>query len=230
MSKRLFLASAFAFVGAAVPASANWTGLYIGAHAGGIWGDVDTTNVVDGYAFWPVSPGETVTTSPDGVLGGAQLGYNFAHSGWLFGIELTGSGMDLDETIAPFPDDVYSVETEWLVTAAGRLGWIWNQSSLIYVKGGYAAADIQTSELDTVGATGSFATDETHHGWMAGAGFERMISSDVSVGVEYNYIDLGTQDHSVVPTNNVAGTSAIVNDIDAQLHTVTARLNWHFWP
>lgn len=224
MLKRTLLASGFAAaVLMAAPASANWNGFYIGLHAGGSFGDVDTTNVVDGFVFWPLSPGESVTISPEGILGGAQLGYNFAFSGWVFGIELTGSGMDFDETIFLAPDDIYGVESEWLATAAARVGFIWNQLSLFYVKGGYAGGDIQTSELDAFGGfQGAFTTDETHHGWMAGAGFEHMISPEVSVGVEYNYIDLGQQDHTGAP-------SAVVNDIGAQLHTVTARLNWHLY-
>lgn len=224
MTKRVLLASVFALGAIVAPASAgSWTGVYIGGHVGGAWGDVDTTNITNGTLYWPLNPGNSATLSPDGVLGGAQLGYNFEASGWLFGVELSASGMDLDETAFLLPDDNYTVETEWLAIAAARIGWIWNQTTVFYVKGGYAAADIQTSESDTVAPNvGTFTTDETHSGWTAGAGFEHMISPDVSVGVEYNYIDLGSEDHVAVPP-------PVVNEVEAQLHAVTARLNWHFW-
>lgn len=237
MSKRALLASAIAAC-ACVASSAQageWSGFYIGVHAGGMWGDVDTTNKVDGYTFWPVSPGSSVALSPDGVLGGAQLGYNFQFTNWLIGLEVTGSGMDFDETIFLSPDDLYGVDAEWLATAAARLGFTWNQS-LLYVKGGYAAGSIQTNELDNTGGfRGAFSTDETHSGWIAGAGWEHMISPDVSIGVEYNYIDLGNQDHSAIPHHPITGLtippgSRIVNDVDVQVQTVTARLNWHWNP
>lgn len=229
MTKRALLASVFAFGAVVAPVTAgDWTGVYIGLHAGGIWGDVETTDVseVGTTGFWGPVIGESFDMSADGVIGGGQLGYNHEFSGWVFGLEVTGAGMDFDETVLVFTDDQYSVEAEWLVTAAARFGFIVHPSSLIYVKGGYAGGDVQTSNIDTTGPLlGAFTTDETHHGWMAGAGFEHMISSDVSVGVEYNYIDLGNQDHTAVPTTG--GT--VVNDIDVQQHSVTARLNWHFW-
>jgi outer membrane immunogenic protein len=226
MTKRALLASVFAFSTVVTPAFADWTGLYVGGHVGGTWGDVDLTSVTNGSLWFDMSPGEQFNFSPDGVLGGAQLGYNHQFTNWLIGVEVTGSGMDFDETqLSTFglaTDDVVTVESEWLATAALRLGFLWSPQSLIYLKGGYAAGDIQVTAVDTVGANqGALATDETHHGWLGGVGFEHMISSDVSVGVEYNYIDLGSDSHS--------SPGPIVNDLESQRHAVTARLNWHLW-
>lgn len=224
MTKHALLASIFAVAAFAAPASAGFGGLYFGGHVGGIWGDVNTDTVSNtgGTGFWSLPASSTV--SPSGVLGGAQLGYNFEFSSWVVGVELSGSALKLDEA-AVFADDRYTVEAEWLGIAALRAGWIWNQRSLIYLKGGYAGANVQTSDLDTVAPLGATATDETHTGWMAGAGFEHMLSNDVSLAVEYDYVDLGNQDHVATPTTG--GT--IRTDVDAQLHAVTARLNWHFW-
>jgi outer membrane immunogenic protein len=231
MTRKALLASSVAvslFAASGVNA-AEWTGLYIGAHVGGAWGDVDTTTVSDvgTNGFWEVLPGDSFTLDRDGILGGAQLGYNFQFTGWVFGLEVSGSGMDFDETIPLTTDDVYSVESEWLATATARVGFLVRPTSMLYVKGGYATGDVSTTEVDTGGGLlGAFSTDETHQGWTAGAGFEEMISSDVSFGVEYNYVDLGNQDHTGVATTG--GT--VVNDIDVQSHVVTARLNWHFNP
>ena len=229
MLNRTFLASAFVAAGLfASPASAGeWSGFYIGLHTGGAWGDVDTTTLSHtDNGFWEVPTGGSFNVDLDGVLGGAQIGYNFEMTGWVWGIELTGAGMDFDETIALTSDDVYSVESEWLATAALRAGFLVRPTSLLYVKGGYAGADVKTSEVDVSGGfLGAFSTDETHHGWIAGAGFEEKISPSVSLGLEYNYIDLGNQDHSGAATTG----GVVVNDIDVQLHTVTARLNYHFY-
>lgn len=231
MSKRLLLASAFAFVGAAVPASADWSGLYIGAHVGGATGDVDWTNLTEVTGYIDLNTGDTLGVSPDGVLGGAQLGYNYVASRWLFGVEGTIAGMDFDDLAAnPFAvtDEFIQSEIEWLATVAARAGFL-SAGTLFYVKGGWAVGDVNTYHEDYAGGRqGSYSTDETHNGWVAGGGIEHAVSSDVSVGLEYNYIDLGEQTHAGVATPPFGGP--VTNDVEAQLHTVTARLNWHFWP
>lgn len=214
--------------------AAEWTGVYIGAHVGGAFGDTDYTNISDTSGVMDLDPGETITLEPDGVLGGAQIGYNHQWTNFLFGIEVSGSGLDFDDTAPnPFPggtEEFVTTEIEWLATATARLGWAW-QDSLLYVKGGYATGNVNASHVDPSGAVDasidSYSTDETHGGWIAGAGIEHQIGERVSFGVEYNYIDLGEQDHTGV---TVTSLDTAVNNIDVQLHTVTARLNYHFNP
>jgi outer membrane immunogenic protein len=221
MNKQALFASVIALGVLAAPANADFGGLYIGGHAGGAWGDVDTTTVTNGSAYFDAGVGGTAPSEVDGVLGGGQIGYDFGFSSWLVGIEVAGSFGEINQTTLPFTDDVYTVEANWLANASARLGWLWNGRTLLYAKGGYAVAEIETSLVDTVGGfTGAFATSERHSGWLAGAGIEHMISDDVSFGIEYNYMDLGEQDHR---------PPLIVNDVEVTLQTVTARLNWHFW-
>jgi outer membrane immunogenic protein len=230
MIKRAVLASAFAVGVVATPAMANWTGVYIGVHTGGAFGDTEITNVSNGsVGEIDFTAGQTIEHEPDGILGGAQIGYNFQMTNWLFGIELTGAGLDYDEiTLNPNAPDAELVtsEIEWLATAAARIGWTW-QDCLFYLKGGYATGDVQISHVDPPGGdANAYSTEETHGGWLGGVGFEHQIGDRVSVGIEYNYIDLGEQDHTGVLTG---GGTTVVNDVDAQLHTVTARLNWNLW-
>ncbi len=229
MTKKILLASAaLAFASFAVaPAQAAgpWTGIYLGGHVGGIWGTVDTTQVFKNSAFIDSANGSTFDFKPNGVIGGLQFGYNYQMSSWVFGLEVSGSESDFDQTRLRSPDDVTTVQSEWNASAAARAGYVYNQNSLIYVKGGYAIADVQHSVMDTVGTggdVGRFGTNDNQDGWTAGAGFEHMLSSDVSFGIEYDYTDLGTTSHSVSP--------GAVNDIDAKLQTVSARLNWHWNP
>jgi outer membrane immunogenic protein len=230
MVRRTRIAFGFAALALAIaPASAaNWNGFYIGLHAGGATGDVDWANVSNttplaGTRELDFILGDTIAQSPDGVLGGAQIGFNFQMTNWVFGLELDGSGMDFDETsLNPNSADVEAVssEIEWLGTAAARVGFS-SMDSLFYLKGGYATGSIVTEHVDASGGdANAYSTDETHHGWVAGAGFEHMIGSNVSVGLEYNYIDLGNTDHT-----GTASPGVVVNDMDAQIHSVTARLN-----
>ncbi len=160
------------------------------------------------------------------MLGGAQLGYNFQMSSFVFGIELSGSASDLDETRLHDWDDVETAESDWNASASARAGFAW-QNSLLYIKGGYAVADIQHSVSDDSGAQqGTFSSSENHGGFVAGGGFEHMLSPDVSFGIEYNYISLEDDQHATVDNE----AEPVVHDIEATLHTVTARLNWHWNP
>jgi outer membrane immunogenic protein len=220
MNKQVLLAAAFALGVAAGPASADFGGLYVGGHAGGAWGDIDTTTRSHATAYWDLAAGGSLPAEVDGVLAGGQIGYDFKLSGWVFGVELGGSFGEVDQTVLSLLDDVYTVEANWLANASARAGWLWNGRTLLYVKGGYAMGEIETSAVDTAAPAGAFSTSERHSGWLAGGGVEHMISDDLSFGVEYNYTDLGEQDHR---------PPLIVNDVDVTLHTVTARLNWHIW-
>src|SRR5687768_6212358 len=62
----------------------NWTGLYVGAHAG--WGHVDT----DASTTWtPIGFGDPFTYSHDGngFLAGGQIGFNYQIANWVVGVE-----------------------------------------------------------------------------------------------------------------------------------------------
>jgi outer membrane immunogenic protein len=216
------LLCAVAAAAVAAPASADWSGLYIGGHVGGTWGDIETTNVSDTTTFFT---SDNSDFSPEGALAGAQIGYNLAFSKWVVGLEVSGTTLDFDEVLRA-DDDQFQASVDWLGVASLRAGYEVSPRAIVYLKGGYATGNVQTRVIDTLGgATGTFATDETHGGWMAGAGYERLISSDVTVALEYNYIDLGNQDHrGPGSTGGVA-----VNDADVTMHAVNVRLNWQFW-
>jgi outer membrane immunogenic protein len=211
--------------------AAEWTGFYLGVHVGGASGDIDWTSVSEATGYIDLLPGDSLGVGPDGVLGGAQLGYNFALTNWVFGVEGTFSGLDFDETADnPFNvgDEFIQSDIEWLGTAAARLGFT-TGDTLFYAKGGWAVAEVNTHHEDYAGGRqGFYSTAETHNGWVAGAGIEHAIAQDVSVALEYNYIDLGEQEHSGIATTGFGGL--VVNDVEAQLHTGTVRLNWHFNP
>ena len=235
MTKTALLASAGVglLMAFALPAQANgpWTGVYLGGHAGGAWADAAMTKTAVGGAGFgfdtdPVS--STLDFSPDGVVGGLQLGYLYQFSNFVVGIEVSGSYSDLDETRldpADADNNVRTVNSDWNAAATLRGGYAFGHT-LAYVKGGVALARFEHTLVDDlVPNIGSYSTTEDHEGWTAGAGLEHMLSSDVSLALEYAYYDFGGKDHVAI-----IGPDSVTRELEAELHTVTARRNWHFTP
>jgi outer membrane immunogenic protein len=227
MTKNVLLATAaFAIASAAaVPAQAgNWSGIYLGGNAGGMWGTVDTTVASKSGAAFSPTVGSTESFSPSGVFGGGQIGYNYQMSNLVFGLELAGDFTDFDKALSTTDSDIVTVNSDWNAAASLRAGYVFSYGALVYLKGGYAMADLKHSWADG-GSSASFSDSNTVNGWQAGAGYEYLISSDVSVGLEYTYADYGS--------DTFTGTSGLItatHDVETKIQTVSARLNWHFNP
>lgn len=158
--------------------SVDWSGLYLGLHAGYGWSRQDT--------------GLGSSIDADGWLAGGHIGLQRQFDRWVIGIEASFSGGDLDgsTTIGAGRLAVdMSAKVSDILMITGRLGYAW-RDLLFYVKGGYASADVDL-KITTPG--GMFTSSSRLDGWTAGAGFERKLTQNVSFGFEYNYIDLGSK-------------------------------------
>ena len=100
----------------------NWTGLYVGAHVGGGWGN---------STWFDVGPGAGLVLDTSnrhkmsGGLGGLQIGYNHQVGNWVFGVEgdfsgtgIKGNGL-FDPTVGRDPIES---KVRWLATFTGRIG------------------------------------------------------------------------------------------------------------
>jgi len=118
-----------------------------------------------------------------------------------------------------------------LFTATARVGYVWNDW-LAYFKGGYASADVRVrSGLSGSGAVCdivfgcadldlavSSRSKERHNGWTVGGGLEKMISPNIVLGVEYSYLNLGSELHN----GRGEATIGLGNfDIDGSVTTTT---------
>ena len=158
----------------AVPFS--WTGFYIGAHAGGIWGRADTGGY-NGDLFPPffttqVGPVPLIVLGAVDVLpgtgarntswlAGGQIGYNWQVNSFLLGFEADASGTGLRMTGTSintrFPGTITSqtvtlattTDIDWMATFRGRLGFTAGRA-LFYVTGGAAVADIDVGNVFTL--------------------------------------------------------------------------------
>ena len=123
-----------------------------------------------------------------------------------------------------------------MVTA--RLGVTWDRA-LLYVKGGYAGATVKASIVDLITNTApvqvgtapnTWNTDEWHNGGTAGIGMDVKLWSNLSLGIEYNYVWLQERTHSAQVLN--AGATPIgpaSYAIKPDVQTLIARLNFHLW-
>ncbi|MCP4317951.1 MAG: porin family protein [Hyphomicrobiales bacterium] len=171
--------------------AASWDGVFIGLHTGYGWTDTTvsrTGNIPAPDMFWGISP--------DGVLGGLQVGYNYQHNNLLFGVigDISMTGMsDTGAQMVP-PGNLITWETEydWLATIRARGGWLWNDQTLFYAHGGVAFTDVTTPFVTSGGPMNGVSLGGSETGWVAGAGVETKISDMVSFFAEYSYIDFGS--------------------------------------
>ncbi len=218
---------------APAPESVQWSGFYIGGQIGGAWSETDWHYK---NPNWFNTAGSTlVGTNFDldgsGVLGGAQLGFNYQSRSWVFGIEgsAAGAGIDGSRPSPFFPAlDRYSTQIDWLTTVTGRAGYAQDRW-LAYAKGGWAGADIELDLFDHV--TPLRARSSTWaNGWTVGGGIEYAICKNFSLGGEYDYaeLDIGSFTVRCPACPSGVGGGVPVVDGDARLQSVTARLNYRF--
>jgi outer membrane immunogenic protein len=139
-----------------VPAS--WAGFYLGGQAGYGMDSVRWRNLGASTFFSPLNA--VTRDRGSGVIGGGQLGYNFQYNRLVFGIEGAASAADFDRSFASpyFPaTDVWSSKLTWLTNVTGRVGYGFD-TWLPYIKGGFAAGNVETSILNNA-VGGAFRLD-----------------------------------------------------------------------
>ena len=169
----------------------DWSGNYVGLHAGYIFGDTN---------FCGTNAGTTICTSPGGEFNAFAGGITFGRN-WLLDNNIV-AGIEADFSMGNIVSDDNSntnitcgtvnckTEIDWLATIRGRLGFT-HENSLIYATGGYATADT-SFRIDAT--QGGELGSERLNGYTVGAGFEHSFSHDISVKIEYLHTDLGTLD------------------------------------
>jgi outer membrane immunogenic protein len=214
-----------------VPVVAGWSGAYVGVHIG--WGSADKDWAQTSPAAFAAG-GNSASFTADGIIGGGQIGYNWQMGNWVFGgeVDISGSGMSGDATQSFTPTWRSNTHINWLGTVTGRVGMVWDRV-LLYAKGGFAWADEDHFQQFT--PAGGVATEvsrinNTHTGWIVGAGVEVALWANWTGKIEYNYVDLGTET-GLTFTNAAPAPGARATDIwsiDQQIHMVKFGANYHF--
>lgn len=159
----------------------EFDGPFVGAQAG--WESTDLQN--------PVTEAGTIMLDEDqqGFTGGVYAGYDKTVAPRIvLGIE--GSfdlGAD-DSITSSTSTGLATIDPEWSLDLTGRAGYLLDQKTLAYVRGGYTNARVETT---VSGTPGQLVESDNREGWLAGAGIERKLLPNLSARVEYRYSDLG---------------------------------------
>ncbi len=228
----------------------NWSGFYVGVHAGYTFGEDDnitTTGQVAGNVANVVGgarPGQ-VRADRDGFIGGAQIGYNWQSSpNWVFGVEADISYVDnrrdtnigtlsLPTAVPPNAplNNTFRSGMEYFGTFRGRIGYAWDRT-MIYATGGLAYGDVENSATffgpaGQIQFAGGGRRVET--GYTVGGGIEHAFSPSWSLKAEYLYYDLGSNTVNVafVPGGGGGGTGYNTR-FENDGHIVRGGLNYKF--
>jgi outer membrane immunogenic protein len=235
-----------------VVATWSWTGFYIGGHVGAGFGNKWWNSTGQSpFVALPVAPQEVGhnfgTTSVDGFLGGAQVGFNYQSGALVWGVEGDWSWTAMKGQFTcpeigaaagpPFAFSTCSSKIEWMATLVGRIG-VTVDRALVYVGGGAAWAHekdhLSCTNVDC-GApdTAIFTWDgkDTKFGWTFLTGVEYAVGSNWSARIQYNFYDLGDQDVRLIPSQDgcfAGGCAAFDVTTRLRTHSIKAGLNYRF--
>lgn len=228
----------------------SWTGFYFGVNAGYGSGD-DSPVITTGQSAINIADIDagarpaSVDLSPDGFIGGVQMGYNYQVGTFVYGLEtdiqytrfhdrrtVTTTAVNGIDRL----DNRFGQELEYLGTFRARVGLAADRA-LFYITGGLAYGGIDNNASFTgplPGAVEQFSgrISRTEVGYTIGAGLEYAFTNNMSFKAEYLYYDLGNRD-----SVNVAAVPGVFPPVggsgyDANFrndgHIVRGGLNWRF--
>lgn len=223
---------------------ARWAGFYAGLNAGFGIARNPATFGPDGSTTI-----DQFTLTPQGFLGGGQIGYNWQSANWVYGVEADFQGAALKDNancvllcvpvVLPSPfitGGNIDQQLTWFGTVRGRFGYSVG-STLFYGTGGLAYGEVRNtaSVLYSSGILGAVvpAIDriDVRHintGWTVGGGIESPIEwlgKNWTLKSEYLYVDLGSVDDNVVLASTVFTLNSKIRE-----HIFRAGINYHFSP
>jgi outer membrane immunogenic protein len=225
----------------------DWSGFYIGLNGGYSWGNSTTTftgtSVTPGGAIAPFSTSQSM----NGWLGGGQIGYNWQfNKNWLLGVEADIQGTGQSGSVAlptvtgnacallvcPFTTTgSLAQKLPWFGTVRARLGVEPSDHWLLYVTGGLAFGEIDstlsvTNTVLGVTVTSASAHNTTQAGWTIGGGVEGVITGRWTAKAEYLYMDFGTITNAFTP--GLGGFATLNTSSHVTDNIFRVGINYHF--
>ena len=193
----------------------SWSGAYIGGHVGAAWREYSWHNAR------PFAGGTDYDFNSAASIAGGQIGLQHQFGRWVAGGELSLSGGRIDKSSGDVPGaHNYKTDIHNIFTATGKLGYALDRW-LAYGKAGYAQAEFINSGILAGGAT--FRSSGTHSGFILGAGIDYALSSNLTIGVAYDWLDLGSEQRAGFSS---AGVPFGFTAAPGSIHAVTTRVSF----
>jgi len=186
----------------------DWTGFYGSATVGRAWGHVsEGDGTGDSSQYYPIH-----NTFSDGIgadlrnwSGNLKLGYNKQFDNNLIGIELGGTLQSseskngvMDTKLNGEPDTPNATFTKTRIrdyeTISVRLGHIFNEKSLVYLKAGAVTGEIKRYNgflNDWLSLYDTVTNNKRESGYVLGFGSEYKLNDRWALRADYEYIDFG---------------------------------------
>jgi outer membrane immunogenic protein len=214
----------------------NWTGWYVGGHAGYGWGRDNVLVSPEPQPAFGLVP-FTTHNDPKGFIGGGQIGVNRQLGALVFGVEADFSGTDITgNVIDPTPvllggpgsfQQVHE-KMNWFGTLRGRVGFAPSDNLLIYATGGLAVGHHTYSSLTFFpGTQYTGVGNATNSGWTIGGGAEWALPGNWSAKLEYLHYDLADHTITALPSP-IGGIFHVDNKFDNTGNIARVGLNYKF--
>jgi outer membrane immunogenic protein len=222
----------------------NWSGFYVGGHAGYGWAkaDTDVNPLPSAATFINLAP-TTIELRPKGFNGGVQAGYNWQFGNMVVGGEtdMTWSDMREDVVVSPIIQNngtpfvgggsiSVAQKTKWFGSLRPRIG-VAAGRFLIYGTAGLAYGRIKNQANVDFRPFGTVQyainRSKTTAGWTAGGGLEIGVTKHISVKTEYLYYDLGKIDGIANPSPALPPFQ-VGYTWEAKAHTWNSGINIRF--
>jgi outer membrane immunogenic protein len=193
----------------------DWSGFYVGAHVGWLWGDIDYRE--------PDFGGNGISPDLDGFAGGGLIGYSHRIDRLIVGLEADGGLLDASFDSTDSGGNGYSAfDLDWNTHVRARFGMALDRA-LLFVAGGLALAQVALDDTDP----GFGDDDNIHVGWTVGAGVEHAATANLILRLEYLYDDYGRERYTVSSPPGPFFPSYAA-DVELTAHTFRAALSYRF--
>lgn len=202
----------------------DWTGFYIGAHAG--YGEAD---IHGSFESEDALPGETFEENGrgpfdlnlDGFVGGLQAGYNWQSGNLVLGVEGDVTFVDWSDSVDDGGATRLSAETDFVGTLRGRAGFAMD-NLLFFGTAGVALTDTKFTANEG-GDSGSLRFKDI--GLVLGGGAEYAPNENWSIKAEALYFLFDDErDTSTLIDDSEVGDYAELDDA----FMVRVGVNFHF--
>jgi outer membrane immunogenic protein len=228
-----------------------FNGFYTGLSLG-----YNQTSVNEGNVSWVSTADPTTYTAGNGqnsksggFIGGLNFGYDHRIGNYVIGGEISGSlpggtanGYAATDDITPGlarPNQplTSSTKLQTLFTIKPKIGFVIDNKTMIYGMAGLAMGSIKRTVTDVnptldyqsywLNTGDSASNTKNQFGYILGAGAERMITEQLSIKLEFNYVDLGNPSFTYTGASGV-GAATMTQNVKVTNMATTLGLSYKF--